>query len=46
MALVETLPMSALFRHPVLRRRQLTLMFGWFTCSLLYYGLSIASSSM
>eukprot|EP00040_Diaphanoeca_grandis_P027247 m.154651 g.154651 ORF g.154651 m.154651 type:complete len:588 (-) comp30901_c0_seq4:322-2085(-) len=35
-----------LFRHPTLRKRQLVMMLGWFTSSLVYYGFSIAGSSL
>lgn len=37
---------TTLFLHPELRFRQLIMMFGWFTCSMLFYGISIAGSGL
>ena len=38
--------LATLFTHPELRKRQLVMMFGWFTCSMLFYGISIAGSGV
>lgn len=38
--------LATLFTHPELRQRQLVMMLGWFTCSFMFYGISIVGSGL
>ena len=42
----SSVSLATLFTHPELRRRQLVMMLGWFTCSFVFYGISIVGSGL